>query len=99
MKKIKKVFVGMWASLLLLASTVLAIDPKYGIYEPPVVNNYSDDNKILWIVKLIIATLSIIMGIYALISKKFSKKQKAIIVAICAILIIVLVLMQYIYNI
>ena len=107
MKKLKKVFMSLGIFMTSLISKVSAISlteqTKYGVFDPRMVEDKygvfepTMGEKISSIGKIALPIILFVIGLFVVLSKKITKKVKAIVVSILIILAILgYVLMNYI---
>lgn len=110
MNKIKKTFISFGTFFTGLASKVFAVDTlmiedKYGVFDPRVVvckygvelPEHTIGERILSVGKFALPVILFVIGLFVVLSKKITKKVKAIVVSILVIVAILgYVLMNYI---
>lgn len=110
MNKIKKIFISLGAffagivskvfaadsiidsmNLIVDTNNLIMIDTKYGVFEPTI------GEKISTVGKLALPIIIFIIGLFVILSKKITKKVKAIVVSILIILTVLgYILLNYI---
>ena len=95
MKKLKKVFMSLGIFMTSLISKVSAISltkqTKYGVFEPTM------GEKISSIGKIALPIILFVIGLFVVLSKKITKKVKAIVVSVLIVLAVLgYILMNYI---
>lgn len=107
MKKLKKVFMSLGIFMTSLISKVSAISlteqTKYGVFDPRMVaNKYgvfepTMGEKISSIGKIALPIILFVIGLFVVLSKKITKKVKAIVVSVLIVLAVLgYILMNYI---
>ena len=108
MNKIKKVFISFGAFFTGLVSKVFAVDlveTKYGVFDPRFVEKKygifepepTSGEKFLSVGKFAIPIILFVIGLFVVLSKKITKKVKAIVISALVLLgILGYVLMNYI---
>ena len=105
MNKIKKVFIGFGVSVTSFISKTFAVDIKYGIVDPYMYETKygvfepepTIGERILSIGKFALPIVLFFIGLFVVLSKKLTKKVKAIVVSVLiALAILGYILMNYI---